>query len=50
LYIFAIGGGGQIVPVHLHSMVTPVGPLELYRMSRDGMQKWKLEFNVPERK
>jgi hypothetical protein len=46
----ASGGGGQIVPVHLHSKVTPVGQLELWLMSRDGKQKWKLEFNVREGK
>ncbi len=43
-------GGGQVVPVHLHSKVTPVGQLELWLMSRDGKQKWKLEFNVREGK
>lgn len=37
---------GRTVPVHLHSKVTPVGQLELWLMSRDGKQKWKLEFNV----
>lgn len=36
------------VPVHLHSKVNEVGLLELYFMSRDGKQKWKLEFNVRE--
>lgn len=40
--------GGQIVPVHLHSKVTPVGQLELWLQSRDGKQKWKLEYNVRE--
>ena len=39
---------GQVVPVHLHSKVTPVGQLELWLMSRDGKQRWKLEFNVRE--
>ena len=42
--------GGQVVPVHLHSKVTPVGQLELWLQSRDGKQKWKLEFNVREGK
>jgi hypothetical protein len=42
------GGGGRVVPVHLHSKVTPVGQLELWLMSRDGKQRWKLEFNVRE--
>jgi hypothetical protein len=42
--------GGQVVPVHLHSRVTPVGQLELWLQSRDAKQKWKLEFNVREGK
>jgi len=42
------GAAGRGVPVHLHSKVTPVGQLELWLMSRDGKQKWKLEFNVRE--
>jgi len=42
--------GGQVVPVHLHSKVTPVGQLELWLQSRDAKQKWKLEFNVREGK
>ncbi len=37
---------GFIVPVHLHSRVTEVGTLELWCLSRDGKQRWKLEFNV----
>jgi molecular chaperone DnaK (HSP70) len=37
---------GQMVPVHLHSRVTEVGTLELWCISRDGKQRWKLEFNV----
>jgi hypothetical protein len=41
---------GQIVPVHLHSTVTEVGTLELWCISRDGKQRWKLEFNVRERR
>ncbi len=38
----------QVVPVHLHSKVTPVGQLELWLFSRDGKQRWKLEYNVRE--
>lgn len=38
----------QVVPVHLHSKVTPVGQLELWLMSRDGKHRWKLEYNVRE--
>jgi hypothetical protein len=45
----APGQDGRTVPVHLHSKVTEVGTLELWCISRDGKQKWKLEFNVRER-
>lgn len=45
----APGKEGRTVPVHLHSRVTEVGILELWCISRDGKQKWKLEFNVRER-
>jgi hypothetical protein len=41
---------GRVVPVTLHSRVTEVGLLELWCHSRDGKQKWKLEFNVREQK
>ena len=41
---------GRVVPVHLHSKVTEVGQLELWCHSRDGKQRWKLEFNVREGK
>jgi molecular chaperone DnaK (HSP70) len=42
---------GQVgeVAVHLHSNVTEVGTLELWCISRDGKQRWKLEFNVREK-
>jgi hypothetical protein len=40
------GKEGRTVPVHLHSKVTEVGTLELSCLSRDGKQRWKLEFNV----
>ncbi len=40
------GKGRQLVPVHLHSKVTEVGQLELWCLSRDGKQRWKLEYNV----
>jgi hypothetical protein len=43
------GTEGRTVPVHLHSKVTEVGTLELWCISRDGKQRWKLEFNVRER-
>jgi hypothetical protein len=44
------GRGGYIVPVHLHSKVTEVGTLELWCISRDGKQRWKLEFNVRDKR
>lgn len=43
------GKEGRTVPVHLHSKVTEIGTLELWCLSRDGKQRWKLEFNVRER-
>jgi molecular chaperone DnaK (HSP70) len=43
------GKEGRTVPVHLHSKVTEVGTLELWCISRDGKQEWKLEFSVRER-
>jgi hypothetical protein len=46
----APGKQGQVVPVHLHSKVTEVGTLELWCFSRDGKQRWKLEYNVRERR
>jgi hypothetical protein len=42
------GKARQVVPVHLHSKVTEVGQLEVWCHSRDGKQRWKLEFNVRE--
>lgn len=45
----AAGKDGRTVPVHLHSKVTEVGTLEIWCMSRDGKQRWKLEYNVRER-
>lgn len=43
-------GTGRTVPVRLHSKVTEVGQLELWCIGRDGKQRWKLEYNVRERK
>lgn len=42
------GKEGKTVPVHLHAKVTEVGTLELWCHSRDGKQRWKLEYNVRE--
>lgn len=40
------GQPGRVVPVHLHTRVTEVGQLEVWCQSRDGKEKWKLEYNV----
>jgi molecular chaperone DnaK (HSP70) len=45
----APGKEGQMVPVHLHTKVTEVGTLELWCLSRDGKQRWKLEYSVRDR-
>ena len=41
--------GGRIIPVWLQSKVTEVGTLELWCVSREDQQRWKLEFNLRER-
>ena len=41
--------GGRIIPVCLQSRVTEVGTLELWCVSREDQQRWKLEFNLRER-
>lgn len=41
--------GGRIIPVWLQSRVTEVGTLELWCVSREDQQRWKLEFNLRER-
>jgi Hsp70 protein len=43
------GQPGRIVPVHLHSKVTEVGQLEISCQSRDGKERWKLEYSVRDR-
>lgn len=43
------GQGGRIIPVWLQSRVTEVGTLELWCVSREDQQRWKLEFNLRER-
>jgi molecular chaperone DnaK (HSP70) len=40
------GHEGSTVPVRLQARITEVGVLELWCVSRDGRQRWKLEFNV----
>ncbi|HWU41600.1 MAG TPA: Hsp70 family protein [Candidatus Acidoferrum sp.] len=43
------GEEDSILPVRLESRVTEVGTLELWCVSRDGQQRWKLQFNIRER-
>jgi len=40
------GQEGATVPVRLQARVNEVGVLELWFVSRDAGQRWKLEFNV----
>jgi len=42
----APGLEGKVVPVRLHSHVTPIGTLELWCLGREPEQRWKLEFQV----
>jgi hypothetical protein len=41
--------GGKFIPVWLQSRVTEVGTLEIWCVSREDAQRWKLEFNLRER-
>jgi molecular chaperone DnaK (HSP70) len=40
---------GTAVPVTLESHVTEIGTLELWCVSRDGSDRWKLELNIRDR-
>lgn len=40
------GDSGRVVPVRLEAEVTEVGTLAVWCVSRDGEERWKLEFNV----
>jgi hypothetical protein len=42
------GKEDTVLPVRLESRVTEVGTLEVWCVSRDGSQRWKLEFNIRE--
>jgi hypothetical protein len=42
------GQKDAVLPVRLESRVTEVGTLELWCVSRDGQNRWKLEFNIRE--
>jgi hypothetical protein len=43
------GQEDTVLPVRLESRVTEIGTLELWCVSRDGQQRWKLELNIRER-
>jgi molecular chaperone DnaK (HSP70) len=43
------GQEDTVLPVRLESRVTEIGTLELWCVSRDGQQRWKLEFNIREK-
>ena len=42
------GQEDTVLPVRLETRVTEVGTLEVWCVSRDGSQRWKLEFNIRE--
>ena len=43
------GQQGTVLPVRLESRVTEIGTLEVWCVSRDGAQHWKLELNIREK-
>jgi hypothetical protein len=43
------GQQGTVVPVRLETRVTEIGTLEVWCVSRDGEQRWKLELNIREK-
>ena len=44
------GQQGAVVPVRLETRVTELGTLEVWCVSRDGAQRWKLELNIREKR
>jgi hypothetical protein len=40
---------GTVVPVRLETRVTELGTLEVWCVSRDGTERWKLELNIREK-
>ncbi|HEX8336004.1 MAG TPA: Hsp70 family protein [Pyrinomonadaceae bacterium] len=42
------GKEDTVLPVRLETRVTEVGTLEVWCVSRDGSERWKLEFNIRE--
>jgi hypothetical protein len=43
------GQQGAMLPVRLETRVTELGTLEVWCVSRDGAQRWKLELNIREK-
>ena len=43
------GQEGRVLPVRLETRITEVGTLEVWCVSRDGAQRWKLELNIREK-
>jgi Hsp70 protein len=43
------GQQGTVVPVRLETRVTELGTLEVWSVSRDGTNRWKLELNIREK-
>lgn len=43
------GRQGTVLPVRIETRVTEIGTVEIWCVSRNGEQRWKLEFNVRER-
>jgi Hsp70 protein len=43
------GQQGTVVPVRLETRVTELGTLEVWCVSRDNTQRWKLELNIREK-
>ena len=43
------GQQGTVIPVRIETRVTELGTLEIWCVSRDGTQRWKLELNIREK-
>jgi len=43
------GRQGSVVPVRIETRVTELGTLEVWCVSRDGTNRWKLELNIREK-
>jgi len=43
------GQQGTVVPVRIETRITELGTLEVWCVSRDGAERWKLELNIREK-